>query len=251
MRRFLQWHFWKIYFWPEKPEPAKSRQIARGRLRFLSIPAALCFITIAAQATNLSVFTTDEQIFGRKAQNIVERGPILDERGRLIASTVPVMVLHADPEKLLDLSETAAKLNAFLPKKTEEQIYHLLKRKTRYVELDRKITPKRHADILKLGLPGIYITPSTTRLYPHGREAAHLVGAVDIDGKGIAGIELSQNEQLSAGQSVHLSIDLGIQAIIRRTVAEQIDRFEAIGGRRADAGYENRRDSLNGLSARF
>lgn len=230
MKRFLQWQYWRAYVWPDKPEPAKSRQIARGRLRFLSIPAALCFITIAAQATNLSVFTADERIYGRKTQDAVERGPILDRRGRLIASTVPVMVLHADPEKLLNPTETAAKLNAYLPKKTEEQIYHLLKRKTRYVELDRKITPKRHADILQLGLPGIYISPATTRLYPHGREAAHLVGAVDIDGKGIAGIELSQNAKLAAGQPVHLSIDLGIQAIIRRTVAEQIERFEAIGG---------------------
>ena len=230
MKHLAQWHFWRSFIWPDRPEPAKSRQIARGRLRLLTVPAALCFVTIAAQATNLSVFTEDVRKTRSADVSNAERGAILDRRGRLVASTVPVMVLHADPKKLLDPAEAAAQLAPLLPKKTEEQIYHLLKRKTRYVELDRKITPKRHADILQLGLPGISITPSTTRLYPQGREAAHLVGAVDIDGKGIAGIELSQDDLLRAGKPVHLSIDLGIQAIVRRTLAGQIEQFEALGG---------------------
>ena len=230
MKRLATWQFWRSLVWPDRPEPAKSRQIARGRLRLLSIPAALCFITIAAKATNLSVFTEDPRKISQAAVSIAERGPILDRRGRLIASTVPVMVLHADPQKLLSPAVTAAQLAPYLPKKTEEQIQHMLKRKTRYVELDRKITPKRHAEILNLGLPGVFITPTTARLYPQGREAAHLVGAVDTDGKGIAGIELSQNATLAAGAAVHLSIDLGVQAIIRRTLSQQIEKFEAVGG---------------------
>ena len=230
MKQMLRWQFWWSLVWPARPEPAKSRQIAKGRLKFLAVPALGCFMAIAAQATNLAVFTEDTRRFGAATSPAADRGAILDRRGRILASTVPVMVLHADPQKLLDPAETAAALAPLLPKKTEAQIYALLQKDTRYVELDRKITPKRHAAILNLGLPGIAITPTTARLYPQGREAAHLVGAVDVDGNGIAGMELSQNDKLQAGESVFLSVDLGVQAILRRELASQITAFEAIGG---------------------
>lgn len=230
MARLATWPFWRAFIWPGKPEPTKSRKIARGRLRFMTFPAIFCFITIAAQAMNLSVFTDDTRARSTALNTTIERGAILDRRGRLLASTVPVMSLYADPTKLLDPSSTAKQLAPHLPDKTKDQIYQLLLRDTHYVELDWKITPKRHAKIMQLGLPGIYIAPATTRLYPQGREAAHIVGAVDRDGRGIAGIELSQNAKLAAGEPVTLSIDLGIQAIIRRALSQQITAFEAIGG---------------------
>ncbi len=35
---------------------------------------------------------------------------------------------------------------------------------------------------------------------------------------------------LAAGEDVHLSIDLGVQAIVRQSLRHQIERFEAVGG---------------------
>ena len=81
-----------------------------------------------------------------------------------------------------------------------------------------------------MGLPGVFITPSNLRTYPNGREAAHILGQVNRDGKGIAGIEKSMEDRLAAGQNVSLSIDLGIQAVVRRALARQIETFEALGG---------------------
>ena len=52
----------------------------------------------------------------------------------------------------------------------------LLTKKTRYVELDRKLTPARHAEILNLGIPGVYFRKSTLRSYPSGKLAAHILG---------------------------------------------------------------------------
>ncbi len=81
-----------------------------------------------------------------------------------------------------------------------------------------------------LGLPGIAVTPTNTRLYPHGNEAAHILGTIDVDGKGIAGVEKYFNDQLSQGAPVALSIDVGVQAIVRAEIQKQITAFEAIGG---------------------
>ena len=110
------------------------------------------------------------------------------------------------------------------------EIKRLLTRNSRYVELKNKLVPARHAEILRLGLPGIYFKSSVARIYPQGREAAHLLGQIDVDGKGIAGIERSFNDRLAAGEDITPSIDVNVQSIIRRELAAQIQRFEAIGG---------------------
>ena len=215
--------------WPARPEPAKSWKIARGRLAFAAFFACLCFGGIGAQALQLAVFSENAKSY-QKPQSIAERGLIVDRRGRLLASTLPVMVLHADPKQLLNPRRVANSLAPLISDKSADDIYKLLGKNTRYVELDRKITPRRHAEILQLGLPGVFVSPSSTRLYPQGQEAAHLLGAVDVDGKGIAGIEAGMNDVLMRGETVQLSIDLGLQAILRREINSQIERFEAIAG---------------------
>ena len=135
-----------------------------------------------------------------------------------------------DRAAIMDADDTARKLAHYLPDTSAREIKRLLTRNSRYVELKNKLVPARHAEILRLGLPGIYFKSSVARIYPQGREAAHLLGQIDVDGKGIAGIERSFNDRLAAGEDITLSIDVNVQSIIRRELAAQIQRFEAIGG---------------------
>ena len=220
----------RSFIWPTRPHPKQSRETAQMRLIFTGILACSCFAVIGAKAFQLATTTngSDTEVYVRLAG--ADRGAIYDRNGRVLAQTTPIMTLHADPQQILDPSEVADKLSALLPDRTSSEIMTALKRKTRYVELDRKITPRRHAAILGLGLPGVFITPSNLRTYPNGREAAHILGQVNRDGRGIAGIEKSMEDRLAAGQNVSLSIDLGIQAVVRRALAKQIKTFEALGG---------------------
>ena len=218
------------FIWPTRPHPEQSRATAQIRLLFSGALACSCFVIIGAKAFHLATTTSndDTKIYVKLASE--NRGAIYDRNGRVLAQTIPVMTLHADPRQILNPYEVADKLSALLPEKTSSEILMALSRKTRYVELGRKITPRRHAAILGLGLPGIFITPSNLRSYPNGREAAHILGQVNRDGLGIAGIEKSMENRLAAGQNVSLSVDLGVQAVVRRALAKQIKNFEAIGG---------------------
>ena len=216
--------------WPSRPDPDKSRRVARARLLVAGAVATSCFMGISAKAVWLASGHDAFKSAQSQAQTKASRGAIYDRKGRLLASTLPVMRLHLDPKMVLNPFEVAEKLAPLVPGKSEEDILHALRRKSRYVELDRKITPARHAAIMRLGLPGVNITATSLRSYPHAAEAAHLVGQVDRDGQGIAGIEKSLNEILASGEDVHLSIDLGVQAIVRQSIAHQIERFEAVGG---------------------
>jgi cell division protein FtsI (penicillin-binding protein 3) len=130
----------------------------------------------------------------------------------------------------MDARDAAAKLAPFLSQHDHASLIKLLTKKTRYVELDRQLPPKRHVQILQLGIPGVYFAKGAVRVYPREHAAAHILGHVDTDNIGIAGIEKSLNAKLAAGEDVTLSIDLGLQAVIRREIQQQIDSFKAIGG---------------------
>ena len=221
---------WREIIWPSKPQPAMSKRIALGRLTFAAVFALLCFATIGAKALYLATNSDLRSQFSAPKTAKQDRGHITDRNGKVLATSVPVKILHADPQLILDPFETAVKLAPLLPKWTEERLLEKFAKKTRYVELERRLTPQRHKQILALGLPGIAVTPTKARLYPHGNEAAHILGTTNVDGLGIAGVEKQFDDLLAKGQSVALSIDVGVQAIVRHEIQKQIDRFEAIGG---------------------
>ncbi len=58
-----------------------------------------------------------------------------------------------------------------------------------FVWLKREITPKQRSEIYKLGLPGVGFLAENKRVYPNSAEVSHLIGHVNIDNQGIAGIE--------------------------------------------------------------
>ncbi len=61
--------------------------------------------------------------------------------------------------------------------------------------------------------------------------AAQLLGGVDIDGNGIAGVEKYFNKRLNSDPTpLRLSIDVRVQAIVRDEVANAVSMFQAVGG---------------------
>ncbi|MBU74566.1 MAG: cell division protein FtsI [Rhodospirillaceae bacterium] len=220
----------KALILPPRPDPARSRRIAEGRLLVSALFVLGVFSAIAVRVLmlasegnpSLNPYLVDE--------SSVARGEVFDRNGRLLSTNLPIVVLHADPAHIMDPKTAALALAPMLPRYDEADLQHLLTRKTRYVELDRKLTPARHAAILQLGIPGIYFRKSVVRAYPGGDLAAHILGHVDVDNNGIAGVEKSLNTRLSAGENITLSIDSGVQEIVARALQEQIDDYEAVAG---------------------
>ncbi len=58
-----------------------------------------------------------------------------------------------------------------------------------FVWLKRDITPDQEKEIYRQGLPGIGFLDENKRTYPNGPEVSHLIGHVNIDNQGIAGME--------------------------------------------------------------
>ncbi len=215
---------------PARPDPARSRRIAEVRLVMSAVLVMAVFAAIAARVMFLATDEANARTAGIVPPPKAERGQILDRKGRLLATNLPITVLHADPSEIMDPAAAARALAPLLPRHDAAALTRLLTKDTRYVELERKLTPARHAEILNLGIPGIYFRKSTLRAYPSGRLAAHILGQVDPDNNGLAGVEKSLDARLAAGDDITLSIDAGVQAIVAREINRQMEIFEAIGG---------------------
>lgn len=156
------------------------------------------------------------------------RGNIYDRNGVLLAATLKVYSLYADPKRILDMAETKKKLRAVVPELSPEFLNRALdNRERRFVWLKRRLTPDRAAVINALGLPGIAFREEYVRLYPHRNLVSHVLGAVDVDSTGLAGVERGYNRQLMRGDDITLGIDIRMQDLLRQSVLDMKEKAEA------------------------
>ena len=159
------------------------------------------------------------------------RAMITDRNGEILAISLPMAGLYANPKEMIDPADVAHKLKGVLPRLDEDKIRTRLASGKQFVYLARQINPHEQLAINALGIPGVYFQAGERRRYPQGRVAAQVLGGVDVDGHGIAGVERFFNDRLHDDtEPLRLSIDVRVQAALRDELAKTMDEFTAIGG---------------------
>src|SRR6202050_3472096 len=118
------------------------------------------------------------------------RPDILDRNGEILATDVRVPSLYGEPRRIIDCDEATELLTADLPNLDAKELRDRLCSKRGFVWLKRDVTPEQQREIYRQGLPGIGFLNENKRTYPNGSEVSHLMGYVNIDNKGIAGMEM-------------------------------------------------------------
>ena len=126
---------------------------------------------------------------GRASQLMASRPDLLDRNGEVLATDIRTVSLFAEPHKIVDADEAVELLATVLPDLDLKGIHRKLSSNSRFQWLRRQLTPKQQSQILALGIPGVGFRPETRRFYPGGPTASHIVGHVNIDNVGIAGLE--------------------------------------------------------------
>jgi cell division protein FtsI/penicillin-binding protein 2 len=124
-----------------------------------------------------------------------QRGTIVDRNGTELAVSEPADDVSAIPYLVKDPVKTAGKLAPILSVDPDILIRKLAS-KTTFTYLARQVPATQGALIEKAKLPGIELTPSHKRVYPHHELASQLLGTVRMDGDGGGGLEYSQNKAL-------------------------------------------------------
>jgi cell division protein FtsI (penicillin-binding protein 3) len=167
------------------------------------------------------------------ADALAKRAMITDRNGQILAVSLPTAELFADPRQVVDPDAVIAKLRTVLPDLDRtEASRRLAEANKEFVFLDRRITPQQEIEINNLGIPGIDFLPTEERHYPMGRVAAHVLGGVDVDEHGVAGVEKWFDKRLMANPAtpLRLSIDVRVQAVVEEELAAAIEEFKALGG---------------------
>ena len=168
------------------------------------------------------------------------RPDILDRNDEVLATDVRVPSLYAEPRRLIDVDEAVELLTADLPDIDATELRERLSSKRGFVWLKRDITPEQQRAIYRQGLPGIGFLNENKRDYPSNNEASHILGHVNIDNQGIAGMEKWLDGHGLAAlhmaglatdrlqNPVELSVDLRVQHALRDELVAARTKFKAL-----------------------
>ncbi|MGC2855717.1 peptidoglycan D,D-transpeptidase FtsI family protein [Novispirillum sp. DQ9] len=216
---------------------AKARRaLETGRTRMLVTAGlfALVFASISVRLVDLMVLKADPRagVVHRPAATAphTERADIVDRNGVVLATNLPAKNLFADARRVLDPKDATARLVAVLPGLDRKEVYERLSSGRPFVYLARNLMPREQQLVNDAGIPGLYFEDSEYRAYLHGPLAAHVLGATDLDNKGIAGVERTFDERLRAGEPLRLTIDIRVQHAVRKAMQEGMTRFKAKAG---------------------
>ncbi len=136
----------------------------------------------------------------------VPRRPIVDRNGNVLAVDQPVYTLYAHPKLFKKSKQDMALLLAPMLKKTPSELEKLFNQKKSGIRVGPALTEEVADQIARLGANGLELIQQYSRLYPQQDLAADVVGYVDVDHRGQAGLEYSQEKLLErAVRTIRLS----------------------------------------------
>jgi len=215
---------------------------ARARIGLAIIAFAAVYSIIAARLVLFALASNNHAAHRVVSSDAIAtaRPDILDRNGIVLATDVRVPSLYAEPRRLIDVDEAVELLTADLPDVDATELRERLSSKRGFVWLRRDITPEQQREIYRQGLPGIGFLNENKRDYPDGAEISHLIGHVNIDNQGIAGIEKWLDGQGLAAlhmagfatdrlqNPIELAVDLRVQHVLHEELAAARGKFGAL-----------------------
>jgi len=215
----------------------------RRRLIFFIFFLAALVLLIMGRLVQLMIFTPRGDSPESITLPVVERGPILDRNGKILAISTRLDSVSAWIPNVTEPTDTAESLSVIL-QIPAETILSRLENNTGFVFIKRKVTPTESQAIqeaLNEGkLTGISLVPEFGRNYPEQNLASHVIGYVGVDNIGLDGIEYTFNNVLSPpavitvqeqadvlGNQVFLTLDINVQQVIEGYAREAFAEHEA------------------------
>ncbi|HEX7791456.1 MAG TPA: penicillin-binding protein 2 [Afipia sp.] len=237
------------------PEPWRQRLIrtllygrnvdraakARARVGLAIIAFAAVYAVIAGRLIMFAVVGDSHGARRTAAQDAIAtaRPDIVDRNGQILATDVKTPSLFGEPRRIIDKDEAIELLTATMPDLDAGEVRDRLSSRKGFVWLKREITPQQQKEVYRLGIPGIGFLRENKRSYPSGPVVSHLIGHVNIDNQGIAGIEkwLDGNglaDLHRAGfatdrlqKPVELAVDLRVEHALRDELLKAKDKYKA------------------------
>jgi cell division protein FtsI (penicillin-binding protein 3) len=226
MSNFHDWNKKIVKLFSSRGE---NLQTGRTRLRIIQSFSLILFALVLIRLCDLTMMQPAiEPRVGKtvlSSHTLYDRADIVDRNGTLLATTLQVPSLYADPTLIENKAYIAQRLESILG---VENVIDDLNRKGRFVWIKRGLSPEEHFEVNALGSPGLAFRNEPRRFYPQGNLTAHLVGYTSVDGQGLAGLERHYNDILSKGENpLILNADIRIQHALAKSLKNHLNIFKA------------------------
>jgi cell division protein FtsI (penicillin-binding protein 3) len=213
----------------------------QARLGLTLVGFALVYAIIAGRLV-LYALAADSHMVRRSAPTdavATARPDILDRNSETLATDLKTPSLFAEPRRIIDPDEATELLAGVLPDLDGREVRDRLASKRGFAWLKRDITPAQQQAVHRLGIPGVGFLSENKRVYPDGNEFSHIIGHVNIDNQGIAGIEkwidnrgLADLHRAGFGvdreqEPIRLGVDLRVQHALHDELMAARDKFKA------------------------
>lgn len=228
-----------------RPRPAHgsvSSSAVKSRVYLAMAAFAFVYVMIGGRLVHLAQMDEAPSSAWISAQDSIaaSRPDLLDRNGEILATDIKTASLYAEPRRVLDVDEALEGLLSVLPDLDPTVVRRRLESRAGFVWLKRELKPAQADRIHNLGLPGIGFLSESQRFYPGGPTAGHIIGSVNVDNQGLAGIEKYIDGQWLADlqslgfasdrpmKPVKLSVDLRVQHVVRDELSKAMERYRSI-----------------------
>lgn len=202
------------------------------------------------QSSSLKVTAAEKRNTTTGNMMLAERGSIFDHTGHVMAQSVRVKEVYADPETLTaqiddgkwkeSKEEIALKLAAILELNETDVLNKLNLNHLQWTSLAHQVDLDKATEIMSWGIPGVGLSDEAKRVYPLGRMAASVLGIVNGEGHGVEGLEAfydqllfgtqgiaSNDQSTAAGANLTLTLDSTIQYLMDQQAVELMAETKA------------------------
>lgn len=160
------------------------------------------------------------------------RADIVDRNGELLATSVDVYSLFADPRAIWDPRSVAEGIVQVFPDMDVASLTDdLSDSKRAFVWIRRGLTPRQRKAVFDLNLEGLGFRKESRRAYLRQTLAGHVLGYTSTDGQGLAGVEYAMNDRLAAGgEPLRLTIDSNVQWALEAELSSSAAEYDVEGG---------------------
>lgn len=177
-------------------------QVTRLRLTIVWGILLLVSLVLAANLYRLQVVDAAKLQAKAQAQQItdvrpfVPRRPIVDDRGNVLAIDRPAYTLYAHPLMFHTARRAVAEQLAPILDQSVGSLTDQMLNGDSGIELSYALSEDVADRVKDLGLDGLELVQHPQRLYPQQDLFANVVGYVNLDREGKAGLEMGQQKQL-------------------------------------------------------
>jgi cell division protein FtsI (penicillin-binding protein 3) len=252
----------------EPREPLSWRRTTGPRLAVIAVLFGLGSLAVLGRLVDLQIYQRADLETRAESQrtNLLEvpaqRGDLLDRHGRVLAYSVDVDTVCAEPSKMRDPKQAASRICDALGDCDGAERAALTKSLSRskrsFAFVRHQIKPDQARRVAALEIDGVYLIKEPRRYYPNVELAAPVLGYVGSENKGLAGLEATYDTKLRGrpgqmlleldgrkhdrhvfnrvgqdpvpGASLELTIDAYLQHVAERELEAGVLENKAAGG---------------------